>query len=797
MMKKTFLAVLLLATTLTAGAQKPFSPNVNMLLNSSQYEAATRAADNTQREGFVITCDPAKSAAAIANALKELDAEINSIFGNMIVVNLPLSQLEAAAAIDGVLLIDIPGGGSNRTDVTRKVTQASEVLKGTGEKLPQAYTGKGVIVGLIDGGFDYTHPFFKDKDGNLRIKAVYLPGTDKLDGGEQLKNIPYTDDKNVTTTLDLPGVFITDPKVILDTLKLKETGDHGVHCAGIAVGSTMENLKGVAGGALGGMAPEADILLANDEIPDEIYKKLNLFGVEEKFGVHRSNSLYAFKHYAEQQGKPLVISISSNDHCGLHDGTSTNSRLYGNYCKAGNIMALCASNEGSDNIFLERKINAGKELSVWLLPENSKAELNAFFKTTKEIKVDISVIDRTNNHNGVYEAKLKLSSDPSKTGADYKDLGLSISLNDNLQTVYEGKTEAQAEVAKKLTDYFVKLDLNMNIAQGTGVDEEGKTYTYTWLSLNASSLVSKRDAKGEDAYLLEVDITSEDDVTMYAWSDSYCGVSANTMEKPDYFTPGTSDCSMGDWNTTGEPVTIGAWAANNKTMDSDTGKLVDDKNITVGDYCDFSSYGHDLSSKKRAYPDVSAPGKYVLSASNSFADPQNYVEEAFSNQFETQKSPRNYGFIFNSGTSMATPAAAGIIALWVQAAKDMNKTLTNADIKDIIANSSDTDQFTEKTPIRFGKGKINAYKGLLYVLGLTTGIEDLSQHQPENVNFRLEGNKLYAEGAEDGTPVSIYNLQGVRVGQTTVEGGAIVLDGLTQGVYAVQLGKLGSTLIRL
>lgn len=146
---------------------------------------------------------------------------------------------------------------------------------------------------------------------------------------------------------------------------------------------------------------------------------------------------------------------------------------------------------------------------------------------------------------------------------------------------------------------------------------------------------------------------------------------------------------------------------------------------------------------------------------------------------------------------MATPAAAGIIALWLQAAKDKNKTLTNADIKDIIANSSDTDQFTEKTPIRFGKGKINAYKGLLYVLGLTTGIEDLSQHQPENVNFRLDGSRLYAEGADDGTPVSIYNLQGVRVIQTTVEGGSIPLDGLTQGVYAVQLGKLGSTLIRM
>jgi hypothetical protein len=74
---------------------------------------------------------------------------------------------------------------------------------------------------------------------------------------------------------------------------------------------------------------------------------------------------------------------------------------------------------------------------------------------------------------------------------------------------------------------------------------------------------------------------------------------------------------------------------------------------------------------------------------------------------------------------------------------------------------------------------------------------DLYVNIAQGTGIDEEGNKLYAEGAEDGTPVSIYNLQGVRVGQTTVEGGAIVLDGLTQGVYAVQLGKLGSTLIRL
>ncbi len=320
--------------------------------------------------------------------------------------------------------------------------------------------------------------------------------------------------------------------------------------------------------------------------------------------------------------------------------------------------------------------------------------------------------------------------------------------------------------------------------------------TYTQLILSGSSYAPKKDKAGKDLYKLEIDITPEEDVTMLAWGDMNCNVSANSMEDLGYFTPGTNDCSMGDWGTSGEAVNIGAWVANNKSYDYYKEQL-EEEDVTVGDYANFSSFGRDLSSKRRSYPDVSAPGYNVLSGNNSFGRVENYVEAEFSNQYVNQTKPRKYGYVFFSGTSMATPVAAGIIALWLQAAKDKNKTLTNADIKDIIAHSSDTDKFTEKTPARFGSGKINAYKGLLYVLDIATGIKGLSQHQPENVNFRLEGSRLYAEGADDGTPVSIYNLQGVRVIQTTVEGGAILLDGLIQGVYAVQLGKLGSTLIRL
>ena len=137
-----------------------------------------------------------------------------------------------------------------KTDASRKATQADLVNDGTGDKLPQAYTGKGVIVGIIDGGFDFTHPIFKDKDGNLRIKGVYEPGNYEF-GGDSVRIGEWT----------LTGSAYSKTEDILDTLKVKDTnGSHGTHCISIAAGS-ISDVKGLTKQPLGGIAPEADILI--------------------------------------------------------------------------------------------------------------------------------------------------------------------------------------------------------------------------------------------------------------------------------------------------------------------------------------------------------------------------------------------------------------------------------------------------------------------------------------------------------------------------------------------------------
>ena len=76
---------------------------------------------------------------------------------------------------------------------------------------------------------------------------------------------------------------------------------------------------------------------------------------------------------------------------------------------------------------------------------------------------------------------------------------------------------------------------------------------------------------------------------------------------------------------------------------------------------------------------------------------------------------------------MSCPFATGTIALWLQA----NPTLSPDDIKEIFSRTAIQDQEGETYPnSRWGWGKIDAYKGLLDVLGLPTASENIFEEKP-------------------------------------------------------------------
>ncbi len=107
-----------------------------------------------------------------------LGGEIRTLLANQFMVDLPMAQLDNAAAIEGVMLIDIPGDGTQKTDIARKKSQVDEAHQGkaAGEPdLSQAYTGKGIIIGLIDGGYDFTHPSrAQNKEISFFVETEYF-----------------------------------------------------------------------------------------------------------------------------------------------------------------------------------------------------------------------------------------------------------------------------------------------------------------------------------------------------------------------------------------------------------------------------------------------------------------------------------------------------------------------------------------------------------------------------------------------------------------------------------------------
>lgn len=211
----------------------------------------------------------------------------------------------------------------------------------------------------------------------------------------------------------------------------------------------------------------------------------------------------------------------------------------------------------------------------------------------------------------------------------------------------------------------------------------------------------------------------------------------------------------------------------------------------------FSSCGPTFD--ERIKPDVVAPGLNINAAYNSFYADYDYISKYLTST--VQYNGKTYHYLAESGTSMASPVVAGVVALWLQAKPD----LTPAEVLEVIRETSTHPNNTLAYPNNtYGHGQIDAYQGLLYVLNVLTNIPELSPNQPQGVQFRVENRMLYADFG-DAHPkritINVYSLDGRRL-LTRSGRDHISLATLKDGVYAVQIitdqrETTGSTLIRL
>ena len=320
MNKSNILLASLLLVGSSAFAQK-LSPSTSLMLQDMSTQKNVKSATAKKVDAF-ITVAPSKQhvAADCISRLEALGVEVrNVVTDRLLTVSLPLEAVEAVAALDEVENVQVGTSVRMLLDTARKETGVDDCHSTTSEL--GAYTGKGVVVGVVDGGFQYSHVDFTNPDGiGTRIARVW---DQNANGGKAPSKFGYgseyvTYDEMRAVNYDISSTF------------------HGSHVAGIAAGSDRTT-------PYYGVAPESELVFVS-------------FGSS---NVNITDGIQYCFDYAESVGKPCVVNISLGSHLGPHDGTSASDQAFAAMAGPGRIIVGAAGNEGSTALHVGKELEEG------------------------------------------------------------------------------------------------------------------------------------------------------------------------------------------------------------------------------------------------------------------------------------------------------------------------------------------------------------------------------------------------------------------------------------------------------
>lgn len=322
-MRKSYIYIIgatMLLAPASALAQASLSPRTAIavasptLLKAPAAQAAASGVANSQLSAYV-TIDPART------SWQQLGVTPIAENANTATVRLTLDALQRLAKQEGVEYIQITSGATQMLNLARQEAGTDQIHKGT--DLPQAYTGEGVVVGVVDAGFDYMHAAFRrPADGALRIKRVWEQSATTLDGASAPAKYGY-------------GIELNTPELIEKAQGDSDSNSHGTHVAAIAAGS-----DAYKDGAYVGNAPDADIVLV-------------ALDLNASTNADISNAVQYIFDYADEVGKPCVVNLSLGNQDGPHDGTSTFDTMTDAMQGPGRLIVGAAGNHRTDAFHID------------------------------------------------------------------------------------------------------------------------------------------------------------------------------------------------------------------------------------------------------------------------------------------------------------------------------------------------------------------------------------------------------------------------------------------------------------
>lgn len=581
------------------------------LLETAKKEEGITIVDHEQ--SAQITSEQTK---AIAD-MKALDAEVQVLYKyryvlNAVAVFAPIKVLEKLKSVGTVASWEGVGTFARPTTfqtdalvaATKSITERNSSKFIGAEKLNEAgLTGKGIKVGVIDTGIDYTHAMFKGVGTAEAYKAIDpakealgFP-SEKIRGGVDLVGTEYDSAS--------PDFFHRVPKPDLNPL---DEGGHGTHVAGTIAGIG-DNVT-----SYNGMAPDAD-----------------LYAIK-VFGADGSTSdmvvIAGLEYSADPNGDGDLRDQLDIVNLSLGSGYGNPKILYAeavkNLAKGGTVSVISAGNSGAKDYIVGAPGTSTEALSVAASIDNG-------------------------DHNWHFTASVV------RAGAE----------EIAVETI-------EAATTKKVSESDVAGDLVHIGTAATELTEEQKA------AVNGKVALIDRGA-----------VTFNDKVKRAAAAGAIGVVVANNQEGAA-FTMGTTD----KFDIPAIMVTKAVAAQLKAALASGAGASIQfktDRTIEKPELIDtltgFSSKGP-RSIDGFLKPEISAPGSDIISADMG----------------------KGAGVVKLSGTSMAAPHMAGVLALVKQSFKNRDIEVSALDLKHVAMGTAKTiGDLAGRYPItRQGSGRVQA-----------------------------------------------------------------------------------------
>src|SRR5574344_1312527 len=255
-------------------------------------------------------------------------------FGDTYIADIPLSRLGALSLDTNVKRIEANRSCSALMDSTALHINALPVY--AGKNLPQAFTGKGVVMGIQDIGFDLTHPNFYDSTATkYRIKRLW----------DQLSVDTFGSRFYV-------GNDYTSKRVLLRYAHSRdgESQTHGTHTLGIAAGSGYNS-------KYRGIAYESDICLVANGAGDNY----------DLIDSGDDSLYYAALDKLVGPGRIIVSSAGNNGQLNRHFHKTADEESKGAFISAWD-KNIYFSMIGSNDMFLRFKFYHNDQIDTLLIP---------------------------------------------------------------------------------------------------------------------------------------------------------------------------------------------------------------------------------------------------------------------------------------------------------------------------------------------------------------------------------------------------------------------------------------------